>query len=502
MSGLTVTKAIVVGGGIAGMCAAKVLAEHVDEVVLLERDQYPKGSDHRRGVPQSKMFHTLLERGRRDIEAIFPGFHLLLESRKLPKISFGFNCALMTPRGWGRNVPVPVQRSLFCTRGFLESAMRDLFAADPRIKLIEQATATGLLSQTCANGQVCTGIRYKLKGNDKTLELTGSLIVDATGANSRARQWLQAINIDPPREHRLDPLLTYGGQLFKLKPNAKFPKHWWWTHGAFIQRVPPTDNAAAHLIRQEGDLWLLTMVAGDGDQLPKDEAGIDAFLSRMRSPLIHDMLPYFQPVGDLTSYRLPKNCWKYYEEWHETLHGFIAIGASTCVFNPNQGQGMSVAAGDAGILRNCLAETIAPEKLPKLFFHEQAKFQRNAYQLACSNDLKFTSVQGPRSISTRWFNWYRDAITAAGAADPWVARNVAEVDLLLEPISKIYQPWFMLRTLLAYLFLGWRQRPSAKDRIAPQPPGPATFPRRLRNTVRQSLSMAVRFVAYRLRLTR
>ena len=72
MSGLTVTKAIVVGGGIAGMCAAQVLAEHVDEVVLLERDQYPKGSDHRRGVPQSKMFHTLLERGRRDIEAIFP----------------------------------------------------------------------------------------------------------------------------------------------------------------------------------------------------------------------------------------------------------------------------------------------------------------------------------------------------------------------------------------------------------------------------------------------
>ncbi|NKB98387.1 MAG: hypothetical protein GKR90_07830 [Pseudomonadales bacterium] len=496
------TRAIVIGGGIAGMCSAKVLADYFDEVVLVERDQYPEGFEHRRGVPQSKMFHTLLERGRRDIEAIFPGFHKLLESRKLPKISFGFNCALMTPRGWGRNVPVPVQRSLFCTRGFLESAMRDLFTADPRTTLIEQATATGLLAQPHPHGKFCTGISYKIRGEDQTQELAGTLVVDASGASSRAHQWLNAIDVAPPREHQLDPLLTYGGQLFKLKPNARFPKQWWWTHGAFIQRVPPTDNAAAHLIRQEGDLWLLTMVAGDGHDMPKDRAGIEAFLHRMRSPLIYDMLPYFEPLGELTSYRLPKNCWKYYEDWAETLHGFLAIGASTCVFNPNQGQGMSVAAGDAGILRSCLAQTNAPEKLPKLFFKEQAKFQRNAYQLACSNDLKFASVQGPRTLSTRLFNWYRDAITRAGAADPWVARNVAEVDLLLQPISKIYQPQFLFRTLFACVFLGWRQRPSAVERVAPQPPGPAVIPRRLRVTIRNSLGTATRYVAFRLGLTR
>ena len=491
-------KALVIGGGIAGMCAAKVLADVCDDVTLLERDTYPDNISDRRGVPQGKMFHTLLERGRRDMESIFPGLHRLLDERKMPKISFGFNCALMTPFGWGRNLPVPVPRSLFCTRGFLETAMRDLFLADPRVRLIQQATVTGLISD---GGKTCTGVTYKTRGADGVQALSADLVVDASGASSRAGQWLKAIGVEPPAEHELDPLLTYGGVLLKLKPGARFPKHWWWTHGAFIQRVPPRDNKAAHLIRQEGDLWLLTLVAGDGFEIPKHMSEVPDFLASMRSPLVHDMLPYFEPAGELTSYRLPKNRWKYYERWDETLDGFIAIGASTCVFNPNQGQGMSVAAADAGILRRCLEQTSSPSDLPPLFFREQARFQRNAYQLACSNDLKFAAVQGKRTWKARLFNRYRDMIVSAGAADPWIAREAATVDLLLEPINRLYHPWFVVRALFARVFLGWRQAPDAAARVAPQPPRPAEITRPWRGRVRDGIGMWYRFLAHRLGLT-
>ena len=44
--------AIVIGGGIAGMSAAKVLAGFFDKVIVLERDRYPEGVEDRRGVPQ------------------------------------------------------------------------------------------------------------------------------------------------------------------------------------------------------------------------------------------------------------------------------------------------------------------------------------------------------------------------------------------------------------------------------------------------------------------
>jgi len=56
-------RAVVIGGGIAGMCAARVLADFYDRVIVIERDKYPEGAAERRGVPQGRMFHTLIERG-------------------------------------------------------------------------------------------------------------------------------------------------------------------------------------------------------------------------------------------------------------------------------------------------------------------------------------------------------------------------------------------------------------------------------------------------------
>ena len=142
----------------------------------------------------------------------------------------------------------------------LESTIRDLFLLEPRIELIEEANVSGLLSSATNVNKAINGITYMRRGDESAIDLSADLVVDASGANSKAGQWLKAIDIDPPMEKELDPLLTYGGQLFRMKEGARFPKSWWWTHGAFIQRVPPVDNVAAHLIRQEGDLWLLCTV--------------------------------------------------------------------------------------------------------------------------------------------------------------------------------------------------------------------------------------------------
>jgi pimeloyl-ACP methyl ester carboxylesterase len=70
--------AIVVGAGMGGLLAARALADHFDEVTVLERDALPDSPDPRKGVPQGRHTHGLLARGREVLEQSFPGFNRLL----------------------------------------------------------------------------------------------------------------------------------------------------------------------------------------------------------------------------------------------------------------------------------------------------------------------------------------------------------------------------------------------------------------------------------------
>ena len=60
------------GSGLAGMLAARVLADSYD-VVVLERDDLKDGMAARRGVPQGRHVHALLARGRQAFEQLLPG---------------------------------------------------------------------------------------------------------------------------------------------------------------------------------------------------------------------------------------------------------------------------------------------------------------------------------------------------------------------------------------------------------------------------------------------
>ena len=57
--------AVVLGGSLAGLCAARVLADHCERVTVVERDELPDGVADRAGVPQGRHVHAMLERGRR-----------------------------------------------------------------------------------------------------------------------------------------------------------------------------------------------------------------------------------------------------------------------------------------------------------------------------------------------------------------------------------------------------------------------------------------------------
>jgi hypothetical protein len=67
-------RAVVIGGSIGGLLAARVLAEQYRRVTVLERDSFPPVGEQRRGVPQVQHTHGLLASGRNVLERWFPGF--------------------------------------------------------------------------------------------------------------------------------------------------------------------------------------------------------------------------------------------------------------------------------------------------------------------------------------------------------------------------------------------------------------------------------------------
>ena len=97
------THAIVIGGSMAGLCAARVLSKFYDKVTVIDRDAYPVGAHERPGVPQSRHVHALLMRGRLELDRLFPGFRekTMLE-RSAIEINFGRDFAALRARRMGR----------------------------------------------------------------------------------------------------------------------------------------------------------------------------------------------------------------------------------------------------------------------------------------------------------------------------------------------------------------------------------------------------------------
>jgi len=55
--------AVVIGGSIAGLCAARVLSDCYARVSVYERDELPSAPANRATVPQDRHLHMLMARG-------------------------------------------------------------------------------------------------------------------------------------------------------------------------------------------------------------------------------------------------------------------------------------------------------------------------------------------------------------------------------------------------------------------------------------------------------
>src|SRR5256886_4430253 len=235
---MTMQRAVVIGGSIAGLCAARVLADYFDRVTVLDRDAYPAGPLDRAGVPQGRHVHALLARGRRDLERLFPGFDQRMVAAGAHEIDFGCDFATLRGASWAVREESGI-RTLFASRTLLETIVRDLLRAVPRVELVERTAATGLIAERDGRARVRA---VRLADG----ELPAELVVDATGRGSKAPDWLRTLRLEPPAETLGDSHSGYATRWYRAPDPARWSAEWWWK-GIWVDPQEPEHMTAGVL---------------------------------------------------------------------------------------------------------------------------------------------------------------------------------------------------------------------------------------------------------------
>ena len=74
MSNCLGRQALVIGAGMSGLAAAGALAQHFEQVTVVERDGLADDPCYRAGTPHCRQLHGLLSGGLEALCGIFPGF--------------------------------------------------------------------------------------------------------------------------------------------------------------------------------------------------------------------------------------------------------------------------------------------------------------------------------------------------------------------------------------------------------------------------------------------
>jgi 2-polyprenyl-6-methoxyphenol hydroxylase-like FAD-dependent oxidoreductase len=441
-----------------------VLSDFFERVTVLERDAYPADAADRPGVPHGRSFHVLQPRGLCELEDLFPGFERLMRDRGSAQIEMGVNYAVLTPVGWIPPRPKFSRTTLQASRALIDATIRGLCAKIPNVILQQHTLVTGLIIEP-GNFPRCVGVTTS-DGN----RVEADLIADAAGVSTKAPDWLAAAGVEPPDETVVDAFVGYCGVWLRMRQGVEWPKNWWWTGGAAIGPLPPSDGRAIILTRHENDRWLLSLSGRDRDYPPQDFEAIRAMLSVARSPVIAKMVDLMEPVSLARGYRPAGNRWRHYERWRKPLTGFISIGDAFCAYNPTNGLGMSAAAVSAQVLRDLLKRKNTDGlEFTKRFHREQAKVQRGLWEIAIGNDFRFPNTEGQRATKTRLITWYRD-LAMRSTRDPVVQERVREVAGMMMPVSALWAPSIAWRVIRSEINRARYRRRSKPRAIPPMPP--------------------------------
>jgi 2-polyprenyl-6-methoxyphenol hydroxylase-like FAD-dependent oxidoreductase len=417
---------VIIGASLAGLFAAAATAAAGAHTMIIERDVLEDKPVPRKGVPQGRQPHVLLHRGLLVAQELLPGIREDLLIHGAVPFDTG-TIAWLGEYGW---LPtwIPAYEIVSTTRPLLEHLIRKRVRDLDGVTVQEGERVTQLRRDAHHWHVVC---------EDGTT-VQADLVIDASGRGSRLPHWLGELGVPPTEPLTVDAHMGYACRTYRSvgKPPIDFP--------VVIAATPQTARGALAL-PVEDEQWLI-VASGYGDQRPsRDASEFDEFMATLPDPAVWDLTRHLEPVSDIAIHRQTGNRRNRYGQSRAWPAGLLAVGDAYCAFNPVYGQGITVAACQAQLIRQALKHDRTPTGHGPM---ETRRLQRRIgaaadlpWSVATSEDLRHPSSSGSQTLLQRLVGlWSTQLAQLASHGDRGAYLAFARVYHLMAAPAMLFNP--------------------------------------------------------------
>ncbi|NHC16441.1 NAD(P)/FAD-dependent oxidoreductase, partial [Motilibacter deserti] len=337
------------------------------------------------------------------------------------------------------------------TRPLLDHVVRARVRAFGEVQFREGVRATGLRR---------TGPQWVVELADGET-LSADVVVDAMGRTSRLPTWLDAMGLPRPRVTELDARLGYASRMYAG------PRSLTGTRAGVVVVPTPASPHGGMVLPVEDGRWLVLAVGAGGSRPPRDPDELTAFLDSVRDPALGAFVRAAEPLSDVHVHRQTGNRRVHFETEDAVPAGLVPLGDSFCAFNPVYGQGIAVAAMEAGALREALGAGL-DDAATRSLLRRFAELVSLPWAIATSEDSRYATSGVKRTPRQRLLgSWSREVGRLAVSGDARAGAALTLAYHLMAPPTVLLHPALFAAAARAHL-----------RGYGPVPPRPAGLPGR------------------------
>lgn len=440
----------VIGGSLAGMCAARVLSDASDRVTVYERDHLPDAPCNRAAVPQGRHVHLLMARGAEEYESHFPGLLAAMVADGVPILENRPDCIHFGAAG---HVLGTAHRLRDEFTAYVPSRPQLEWQIRKRVKDIDNVAVVRAAVTEPVYDAAARRVRGVLLDSGETVD--ADLVVDATGRGTRLPAWLQKWGFEPPTEETVDVGIAYASHQFHVPDGLLAEK-------VVVAGASRTQPLGIGMLFYEDGNWNVTSFGVGKVPPPQTVEQIFDLAEEILPGHVSAALRQATPLGEMAFHRYPTSRWRRYDALERFPEGIIPFGDAVVSFNPTFGQGMTMTAIQASSLRAVLASG-DPDVAGRLA-KATAKTTWPVWMMTAIGDLTLHNATG----KSKW--WYKpvgglfDQFLGAAETDPVLAEWFLRRFSLLDSLYMVPSPRLVGRTIRHNLRLWLAERRAARHR--------------------------------------